>query len=104
MDTHPCHPRAIAYGAFRRLDRGPPRMPSGQAPARVERPCFNDTTAFYEEKVPRLRFAPLGTTSRASHPKNGRLAKNGENGLKRSRLRRERFDRRVDAAGCERHA
>src|SRR6185312_3417746 len=37
-------------------------LPTTQA--RYKRPCFNDRTAFRGEKVPRLRFAPLGTTGK----------------------------------------
>src|SRR5882757_7582933 len=46
-----------------RLDRGPPRLRSGQAPARVERPSINDKPLIVERRSLRSALrAPVETT------------------------------------------
>src|SRR5260370_26467406 len=44
-----------------RLDRGPPRLRSGQAPSRVERSIINASVFSYAGKVSPLRLASLGS-------------------------------------------
>src|SRR5713226_7693115 len=65
----------IAYGDLRRLDRGPPRLRSGQAPSRAERPSPHDKPLIVERRslrsawsLPRAksRGAPVETTAESA--------------------------------------
>jgi ApbE superfamily uncharacterized protein (UPF0280 family) len=48
---------------LRRLDRGPPRLRSGQAPSRAERPCLHDRPLIVEARSLRAALrAPVETT------------------------------------------